>query len=183
MFTLRPNLLPGIAGKIRCRFFTLLELKSVILCLSCVQGLLPRCMGLLNPRTELNQCLTVGSNHLSSPAIDLLDLGPSASQSSDGDASAASRILVVSFLQVCLFWATDLKCSRSFRLVSCSLSSDTRVRSLLRTTGSVVKLWLWGCLNTILHLFREFDPLSLLHFFFLTLTPPPPHTHTHTTNL
>ena len=27
---------------------------------------------------------------------DLLDLGPSASQSSDGDASAASRILVVS---------------------------------------------------------------------------------------
>ena len=67
------------------------------------------------------------------------DLGPSASQSSDGDASAASRILVVSFLQVCLFWATDLKCSRSFRLVSCSLSSDTRVRSLLRTTGSVVK--------------------------------------------
>ena len=66
-------------------------------------------------------------------------LGPSASQSSDGDASAASRILVVSFLQVCLFWATDLKCSRSFRLVSCSLSSDTRVRSLLRTTGSVVK--------------------------------------------
>ena len=71
--------------------------------------------------------------------IDLLDLGPSASQSSDGDASAASRILVVSFLQVCLFWATDLKCSRSFRLVSCSLSSDTRFRSLLRTTGSVVK--------------------------------------------
>ena len=70
---------------------------------------------------------------------DLLDLGPSASQSSDGDASAASRILVVSFLQVCLFWATDLKCSRSFRLVSFSLSSDTRVRSLLRTTGSVVK--------------------------------------------
>ena len=66
-------------------------------------------------------------------------LGPSASQSSDGDASAASRILVVSFLQVCLFWATDLKCSRSFRLVSCSLLSDTRVRSLLRTTGSVVK--------------------------------------------
>ena len=39
----------------------------------------------------------------------LLDLGPSASQSSDGDASAASRILVVSFLQVCLFWATDLR--------------------------------------------------------------------------
>ena len=51
---------------------------------------------------------------------DLLDLGPSASQSSDGDASAASRILVLSFLQVCLLWATDLKCSRSFRLVSCS---------------------------------------------------------------
>ena len=69
----------------------------------------------------------------------LLDLGPSASQLSYGDAPAASRILVVSFLQVCLFWATDLKCSRSFRLVSCSLSSDTRVRSLLRTTGSVVK--------------------------------------------
>ena len=42
---------------------------------------------------------------------DLLDLGPSVSQSSDGDASAASRILVISFLQVCLFWATDLKCS------------------------------------------------------------------------
>ena len=73
--------------------------------------------------------------------LDLLDLGPSASQSSDGDASAASRILVISFLQVCLFWATDLKCSRSFRLVSCSLWSDTRVRSLLRTTGSVVKGW------------------------------------------
>ena len=69
----------------------------------------------------------------------ILDLGPSASQSSGGDASAASRILVVSFLQVCLFWATDLECSRSFRLVSCSLSSDTRVGSLLRTTGSVVK--------------------------------------------
>ena len=71
--------------------------------------------------------------------VTYFDLGPSASQSSDGDASAASWILVVSFLQVCLFWATDLKCSRSFRLVSCSLSSDTRVRSLLRTTGSVVK--------------------------------------------
>ena len=69
--------------------------------------------------------------------LHLLDLGPSASQSFDGDASAASRILVVSFLQVCLFWATDLKRSRSFRLVSCSLSSDTRVRSLLKTTGSV----------------------------------------------
>ena len=74
-----------------------------------------------------------------SKVVYIFYLGPSASQSSVGNTSAASRILVVSFLPVCLFWAADLKCSRSFRLVSCSLSSDTRVRSLLRTTGSVVK--------------------------------------------
>ena len=49
---------------------------------------------------------------LSARLIDLLDLGPSASQSSDGDASAASRILVVSFLQVCSFdWCKECLCS------------------------------------------------------------------------
>ena len=45
--------------------------------------------------------------------IDLLDLGPSASQSSDGGASAAFRILVDSSLHCCLFWAMHLRCSRS----------------------------------------------------------------------
>ena len=88
-------------------------------------------------RLQSDQCLIIVMENRSKVhrPFDLLDLGPSASQSSDGDASAASRILVVSFL-----WATDLKCSRSFRLVSFSLSSDIRVRSLLRTTGNTVRL-------------------------------------------
>ena len=92
--------------------------------------------------TMVNSALRVRVNYSFNMAVhweDLLDLGSSASQSSDGNASAAFRIFVASFIQVCLFWASDLKCSRFFRLVSCSLSSDTRVRSFLRTTGSVVK--------------------------------------------
>ena len=70
---------------------------------------------------------------------DLLDLGPSASQSSDGGASAAFRILVDSSLHCCLFWAMHLRCSRSSLVVSCSVFSCSLDRSLLRTTGSVVK--------------------------------------------
>ena len=71
--------------------------------------------------------------------LDLLDLGPSASQSSDGGASAAFRILVDSSLHCCLFWAMHLRCSRSSLVVSCSVFSCSLDRSLLRTTGSVVK--------------------------------------------
>ena len=66
-------------------------------------------------------------------------LGPSASQSSDGGASAAFRILVDSSLHCCLFWAMHLRCSRSSLVVSCNVFSCSLDRSLLRTTGSVVK--------------------------------------------
>ena len=52
-----------------------------------------------------------------------LDLGPSASQSSDGGASAAFRILVDSSLHCCLFWAMHLRCSRSSLVVSCNVFS------------------------------------------------------------
>ena len=51
------------------------------------------------------------------------DLGPSASQSSDGGASAAFWILVDSSLHCCLFWAMHLRCSRSSLVVSCNVFS------------------------------------------------------------
>ena len=78
-------------------------------------------------------------NHLDMRYMTYFDLGPSASQSSDGGASAAFRILVDSSLHCCLFWAMHLRCSRSSLVVSCSVFSCSLDRSLLRTTGSVVK--------------------------------------------
>ena len=71
--------------------------------------------------------------------IHFFHLGPSASQSFEGGASAAFRILVDSSLHCCLFWAMHLRCSRSSLVVSCNVFSCSLDRSLLRTTGSVVK--------------------------------------------
>ncbi|GFS06918.1 hypothetical protein ElyMa_002976200 [Elysia marginata] len=65
-------------------------------------------------------------------------LGPFASQCSDWDASAASRILAVSLVHSSFCCAIDLRCSRSWLLFSCKLLFMIRERSRLRTKGSAV---------------------------------------------
>ena len=108
------------------------------LCLQNLAIMIETCIDALK-HTESDENLKIIRYIKNNIMTDLLDLGPSASQSSDGGASAAFRILVDSSLHCCLFWAMHLRCSRSSLVVSCSVFSCSLDRSLLRTTGSVVK--------------------------------------------
>ena len=116
-------------------FFSRKACKQMYTCICDFGTVYPR-----SPGGNKSESCWIYSYNFSLGFNDLLtDLGPSTSQSSDGGASAAFRILVDSSLHCYLFWAMHLRCSRSSLVVSCNVFSCSLDRSLLRTTGSVVK--------------------------------------------